>query len=473
MTLLGGRSPQAVAVLPEEGPAISYGELATRISEFAATYPEAGLAFCLCNNDLPSLLAYLGCLERGVVPLLLPGGLDKGRLLGLIDVYRPKYLFHRRPDLEDLSGTSIGRYDAYILVMMANGGGYPLHPDLALLLTTSGSTGSHKLVRLTLDNLLANADSIVDYLQIDEGERAVTTLPMHYSYGLSVINSHLRAGATVLLNDCSVMERGFWDQVQRDGATSIAGVPYTYEMLLRLGIGRLKMPAVRTMTQAGGRLSPDRIRRVAEACAARNIRFFTMYGQTEATARIAYLPCQDTLARAGSIGKPIPRGSLWLEDEGGNRITVPGTRGELIYAGPNVCLGYASSWRDLAAGDDNHGRLRTGDLAEVDEEGYFTLVGRASRFIKVFGNRVALDDVEAILNQLDFTVAVTGIDDRIDVFLEGHAVPDELRIKLAAILGLNPAAIALSALDRLPRLESGKIDYTALACRGEAVSHVV
>lgn len=463
MTFLGARKSAEIALIAEDGGRLTYGNLEAEVERFASALQDRGVIFCLSNNEIPSLLCYLASVESSVVPLLLPGKISKGQLSGLLAAYHPQYLFHNRGDLADIAGDVILSHGDYALYRLAAGFDYALHPDLALLLTTSGSTGSRKLVRLSKRNLVSNADAIIDYLAIGESERAITTLPMHYSYGLSVINSHLRAGATVVLTDRSILERGFWELLRREEATSFAGVPYTYEMLLKLGIERLKMPSVKTLTQAGGRLAPEKIRRVAEVCAGKGIRFFPMYGQTEATARIAYLPWQDVLDKAGSIGRPIPGGTLWLEDAEGIRITSPGCPGELIYAGQNVCLGYATSCHDLAAGDHNHGRLRTGDLAVMDDDGGFSLVGRLSRFVKVFGNRISLDEIEAILSELKLNSAVIGSDDHIHVYLEGDASAIDVRSQLASTLAINSSAISTQCIQVLPRLENGKIDYLSLS----------
>jgi acyl-coenzyme A synthetase/AMP-(fatty) acid ligase len=187
-----------------------------------------------------------------------------------------------------------------------------------------------------------------------------------------------------------------------------------------------------------------------------------MYGQTEATARIAYLPWQETEARAGSIGRAIPGGALWLEDEHKQRIEQPGVPGQLVYSGRNVCLGYATSAIDLANGDDNEGILHTGDLAVLDENGYFTLVGRLNRFIKLYGNRVSLDEVERLVASSEFAVAATGTDDHLRVYVEAPTAPSSLRADLAATMGINPAAISVFSISALPRTENGKIDYASL-----------
>jgi acyl-coenzyme A synthetase/AMP-(fatty) acid ligase len=464
MTFINVCTPDHPALFLESGRRLSYAELAQEIADFRAAFPERGVVFCLCNNDLPSLRCYLAALEGAAVPLLLPGNIHETQLRTLIAAYAPQYLFHNRSDLDGYS-SPLWSGDGYQLLACSAAESYHAHPDLALLLATSGSTGSPKLVRLSRQNLESNADAIIDYLGITPDERAITSLPTHYSYGLSVINSHLRAGASVVLTDRSLIDAEYWRLIQRHEVTSLAGVPYTYEMLLKLRIDRLNMPAVKSMTQAGGKLATDKIKLVAEACAKRGIRFFTMYGQTEATARISYLPCEHTMEKAGSIGVAIPGGQLWIEDEQGQRITRPGVTGQLIYRGPNVSLGYATSYRDLVAGDTNHGTLRTGDLAIFDADGHFSIVGRLSRFVKLYGVRVSLDAVEQLLAEQGLQAVAIGDDDHLQVCLIGDddADTENLRTHLAETLTVNKAAIAVRRIDALPRLSNGKIDYHALA----------
>ncbi|MBX5441065.1 MAG: AMP-binding protein [Solirubrobacteraceae bacterium] len=314
-----------------------------------------------------------------------------------------------------------------------------LHPDLRLLLSTSGSTGSPKLVRLTGRNLLANAAAIAEYLGLGPGERAIASLPLPYSYGLSVLHSHLYAGASVAFTPHSIIRREFWDDVRRHEATSFAGVPYAYAMLERIGMRDMDLPSLRTMTQAGGRLDPEVALRYA-----RRVRFFVMYGQTEATARISYVPPQRLPEKPGSIGIPVP----------GGRLTVDG--GELVYEGPNVMLGYARTRADLARGDEQGGVLRTGDLGHADDDGFFYVTGRAKRIAKVYGQRINLDEVEAAV---DGPAAAVGGDDRIDVYAEREA---DARA-LAARFRLPPRAIRVHAVERLPVKPSGKVDYALLA----------
>ena len=466
MSLICGRYPGNVALILENGRQISYAELQEAIAGFSQAFPERGLVFCLCNNDLPSLLCYLAALEGSAVPLLLPGTIQADQLQALIAAYAPKYLFHRRDDLQAPGyGRPIFSYEGYQLLACEPAETYEIAPALALLLATSGSSGSPKLVRLSASNLGANADAINAYLGITPADKAITSLPLYYSYGLSVVNSHLRAGAAIVLTDRSLMDAEFWRLIERHQVSSFAGVPYSYEMLLKLRIERLKIPSVKTLTQAGGKLAEEKIKSVYEACAGKGIRFFTMYGQTEATARIAYLPSEDTPRKPGSIGLPIPGGELWLEDENGERISQPGSTGQLVYSGPNVSLGYASSYRDLNLGDVNRGILKTGDLATFDADGYFYIVGRLSRFIKIYGIRVALDAVEKMLADAGREGVALGEDDHLLLCLSGEnpGDPEEIRTGIANTLGVNKAAISVRCLDSLPRLSNGKVDYQKLA----------
>ena len=444
---------------------LSYGALDAEVAALQRVLQGRSLIFCLCRNDLPSLVAYLAALRGSVVPVLLPGNLDAGALAQLVNSYEPRYLVHSRDDLAQSGwGEPLWQDRGAVLQERHPRQDYPLHDDLALLLTTSGSTGSPKLVRLSRANLLGNADSIAQYLVLDRHERAITTLPMQYSYGLSVVNSHLRVGASLVLTDRSLMDPQFWTLLRRHQVTSLAGVPYLYDMLLKLRLERLDLGSVRTLTQAGGRLAPDKIRQVHEVCAAKGMRFFTMYGQTEATARIAYLPAEQTAAKAGSIGQAIPGGELWLEDAAQKRIGTPEVTGELVYRGPNVSMGYAESWQDLALGDERCGVLHTGDLAQQDKDGHFWIVGRKSRFIKLFGNRISLDAVESILQSEGWDGAATGDDTQLLVAIAAATSSDSsaLRQSLALRLGLHPVAIRVQVLPALPRLENGKVDYQAL-----------
>lgn len=465
MSLINFSHPENVALIHANGKRVSYSELKGEILSFRLAFTERCVVFCLCNNDHASLLCYLSALESNAVALLLPSAIQEHQLQSLITAYTPKFIFHNRTDLHGLSyGKLIFSFEDYNLLACEQPDRNAINESLALLLATSGSTGSPKLVRLSEQNLISNADSIINYLNISPSEHAITSLPMHYSYGLSVINSHLRAGATIVLTDRSLMDSEFWRLVQVHEVTSFAGVPYSYEMLLKLRIERLNIPSVKTLTQAGGKLASEKIKQVHASCVNKGIQFFTMYGQTEATARISYLPTEDIQRKAGSIGRPIPGGNLWIEDPNANRILQPGITGQLVYAGPNVSLGYAMTYCDLALGDENHGVLRTGDLAKFDEDGYFYIVGRINRFVKIYGIRVSLDAVENMLSEAGLQSTVLGDDDHLLICLigENQVQLEDIRTNVSNTLSINKVAVTVRKIEFLPRLNNGKIDYQKL-----------
>ena len=339
-----------------------------------------------------------------------------------------------------------------------------LYPELALLLTTSGSTGSPKFVRQSYQNIRANTDSIVEYLKLDATEKPITTLPMNYTYGLSIINSHLDAGATILLTDKGIAQREFWNFFRTEGATSFGGVPYTYEMLDRMRFLRMDLPTLRTMTQAGGKLLPDLHRKFVEWCQQNGKQFIVMYGQCEATARMAYLPWEKSLEKVGAMGVAIPGGRFELIDVNGEIITESGVTGELRYYGKNVTLGYAECGADLEKGDERGGVLETGDMAQRDEDGYFTIVGRKKRFLKMYGNRVNLDETERMLKAAfpQCECACAGRDDHMMIFSTVESELPNMRAFLSEKTGLNISGFHTMVLDAIPKNDSGKTLYREL-----------
>lgn len=436
------------AVITDDGRSVSYAELKTLTEDWHSEILPRSLVFLLVGNSLESLVAYVACLNRGVVPLMLDAKIDGELLARFRESYRPNWIVNCVTG--EVSSVSESCLD--------------LHPDLALLLTTSGSTGSPKLVRQSYSNIAANTASIIEYLKLDDSERAITTLPMNYTYGLSIINSHLQCGATLLLTDKSLMQREFWTFFMDQGATSFGGVPYTYEMLDKLLFFRRKLPSLRTMTQAGGKILPALHQKFAEYAAREGKRFVVMYGQCEATARMSYLPPERSLDKIGSMGVAIPGGRFSLIDARGEEIAEPEVTGELVYEGSNVTLGYAECTADLAKGDERHGRLETGDMAKRDSEGFYYIVGRKKRFLKIFGNRVNLDETERLIKGAfpEIDCACGGKDDKMKIFVQGEVALDCVRDFVSEKTHLNFVAFEVTRIDRIPKNESGKTLYAEL-----------
>ncbi|HEX7827273.1 MAG TPA: AMP-binding protein, partial [Mycobacterium sp.] len=412
---------------------VSYRELAHDVATAAADLGSGRrLVLIETRNDLATLVSYLGALAGGHVALPLP---VEGDHTAVLDTYDP--------DVVVRDGVVEHRHSA----------SHDMHPELALLLSTSGSTGSPKLVRLSRANLVANAESIATYLDIRDTDRAATTLPMSYCYGLSVVHSHLLRGAGLILTDHSVVDDEFWESFRRHRGTTFAGVPHTFDLLDRIGFDAMSLPDLRYVTQAGGRLAPDRVRHFAELGRSRGWQLFVMYGATEATARMGYLPPDLALDNPTCIGSPVPGGSFDLEpiDD------APGEVGELVYRGANVMLGYAGKPADLTLGRTVDA-LRTGDIARRHPNGMYEVVGRRSRFAKLYGLRIDLQRVEDVLRERGLTAICAEHDGALLVATaDGHT--DDAQRYAADAAGLPTSAVRVLDVDEIPRLPSGKPDY--------------
>lgn len=420
---------------------LTHADLAQRVADRAATWGQSRrLVLVEGADDLDSLVAYLAALQHGHVALVVPDDRPAQRD-ATVAAYDP-----------DIVCTSGARDD-----VRRTASAHDLHPDLALLLSTSGTTGSPKLVRLSRDNVASNAAAIADYLGLTSTDRAVTTLPLHYCYGLSVLHSHLAVGASIVLTDLSVVDECFWDLVARTGVTGLAGVPHTFDLLAASGFEDRDLPTLRRVTQAGGRLAPDDVRRWSRFGRSRGWDLVVMYGATEATARMAWLPPDLAEEHPGSIGVAIPGGHLRLDESVDDR---PGV-GELVYSGPNVMLGYAEEPADLALPRVTT-ELRTGDLAR-ERDGLFEVVGRRNRWGKVFGLRLDLDAVERGLRaDVDRHARVVATGRAVHAFVTSGRGSAAARTLVADRCGIPPHAVRVSVVPQVPHTTSGKPDYAAL-----------
>lgn len=447
----GGERKRPALSEPAAGRVLGHAALADAVHAQSGRLAGGGVAMVAAAPSIDRVVAWLAAMAAGVAVMPLPPDLVPHRLADLVRRYRPEWLLGFPPPEGEpyLPAPDVGGW------RRRDESPAP-HPDCALLLSTSGSTGSPRMVRLSRRAVEANAAAIGQALRLDPEECAPTSLPLSYSYGLSVLNSHLAVGAEVMLTGDSVLGRPFWQAAAERSVTSLAGVPFTYQCLRRLDLGRVAPPSLTTLTQAGGRLAPEHIAHFHGVARARGGRMYVMYGQTEATARMAVLPPEELPQRLGSVGRAVPGGAFAIED------------GRVVYRGDNVMMGYADDRDDLARGDDMGGRLDTGDLGRLDADGFLWLAGRTGRLAKVMGLRLNLDEVEARAAALGGAAVVAG-DDRLVVFVEAGETPSQpTRAAFAADLGLPPAGLAWRAVAVLPRTGSGKIDYPALASLGEA-----
>jgi acyl-CoA synthetase (AMP-forming)/AMP-acid ligase II len=428
---------------------LSYAELGVAVAERAAAFTRAGLprrsVVVLGGvNSIEWVVSYVALLGERHVPILAVDHVD--HLDRLDATWSPAARVHADGD-----GWRIDvRHDAAAERQA-------LHDDLALLMSTSGSTGQPKLVRLSAENVVANAASIVEFQRLGPSDVGITSLPLRYCFGLSILHSHLLAGAELVVTDASVVDPCFRRLLLDRGVTNLAGVPHTYDMLDRVGPEQVHTPTLRLLAQAGGRMEPDRIAAWAERSRSWNVDWFTMYGQTEATARMAYVPPHAIADHVDVIGVAIPGGELTVDPT--VLDDADPTMGEIVYRGPNVMLGYATEPADLARGrvvDE----LRTGDLGQIDPTtGYLRVTGRLARRIKPFGLRIDLDDVERQLADRAHLVTVTGDDDRLVAVTDRDR--DTVARTIVELTGL-PATRVVVLDGPVPRTSNDKIDYPAI-----------
>lgn len=433
------RHGDAPAVVDEHGRTCTYAELAERADEVTGRLgARRRLVLVEAANDLDTIAGLLGAYRAGHVVLLT--GPDADRDAEIVQTYDPDVLLGGGQLLERRRGTA-----------------HQLHPELRLLLSTSGSTGSPKLVRLSTGAIESNARSIAQYLRLRPDDRSITTLPLQYCYGLSVLHSHLVVGASLVCTSASVVDPCFWDAIDRHRVTNLAGVPHTFDLLDRDGFADRSHPTLRFLTQAGGRMAPETVRRWAQVGQRQGFDLYVMYGQTEATARMAYLPPDLVEAHPDAVGVPVPGGSFRTEP-------VPDAgpdEGELVYAGPNVMLGYATDRSDLALGRTID-ELRTGDLARIGPDGLVRVVGRRREILKVFGLRIDLARVRSLLEERELDVTCAGDDEGIAVAVHGPASAVAVREIVSSHTGLPAGAVAVAHLAEPPRLRNGKVDGPAL-----------
>lgn len=431
-----------VAIITENE-RITYSELLKRTEKVESALIEQPhrLVIIKCENNLNSIINYLAVLRTNCPAILLDYNLNNEQIKTYIQKYQPHFILDK--NIQKLQSDT------------------QCSSELAILLSTSGSTGNPKLVRLSRKNIQVNAESIAKYLNIRKTDRAITTLPFHYSYGLSVINSHFLKGASILLSSESVISKKFWNLINENKVTSFAGVPYTFDMLKKLRFENLNLPHLRYITQAGGKLSEENGKYFTQICQRKNIDFFIMYGQTEASPRMSYFKTNDFPKKINSIGKAIPGGKICLYDNSNNIVNNPYKNGELVYYGQNVMMGYAENQQDLEKTDDLKGVLYTGDVAFFDEDGFFFIAGRKNRFTKIQGLRMNLDDLTQYFVSKSIDAVAVSNDLLICIISEVN-IDTEIRKTFLKQFKLHHSIVKFIQVEEIPKNSTGKILFKNL-----------
>lgn len=459
---LNKHNPQSIAAIDAQGNELSYGELCGFAEELRTIISPRSLVFLMTENNVGGIAWSIGCIASRQVPLVLNAHTEEGLFNNLLDIYKPTHIcVPLNSPLKDKYRV-IKEAFSYILLSTDN---EPcvMNDELSHLLPTSGSTGSPKLVRHKYDNIDAAALNISTFFELNANDRPLLVLPLYYTMGLSVVFSHLYVGATVLITNQNMTDRAFWQFIKEEKATSFTGVPYSFEILNLMRFFRMDLPDLRLLTQGGGKMPKALNQKFVEYCKTTGKRWIATYGQSEGTARMAYLPAEWAESKMGSIGRAVPNGEMFLIDAAGNVIEEAHVEGEMCYRGKNVTMGYAYKQEDLMLGDERNGFLRTGDLAYKDEDDCFYIVGRMGRFLKLYGMRIGLDECEQIIKtKYPIECACVGNDEKMHVYITDDSLQSQVKEELVAKTKLVASAFEIRVIAQIPKNEAGKILYSKL-----------
>lgn len=448
----------------DEGNSFSYISILNIFSKRTKSLIKRKLVFCICDNNIFALGGYFCLIASNAVPMMIKLDSSEEQINYLIKKYSPSFIWISKKNNPFKTKYKQIDFNGDYVLLSTNSQEYKLNSSLALLIGTSGSTGNSKFVRLSYRNLISNAFSITKYLEITNLEIAVTTLKPSYTYGLSILHSHFIKGAKIFVTNKTMVEKKFWESIKKHGVTSISGVPYHYQMMKKLKFNNLVFPSLKTITQAGGRLDLETSLYFRNVCKKNKISFYIMYGQSEGTARLAYLSPDNLFNKIESIGKPIPGGELWILDHNNKVIDSSNQKGELVYCGPNVSMGYSNKASDLVKGDDNDFVLRTGDISFRDEDNFFYIAGRLKRFIKLFGHRINLYDLEIWFEKHSYKVICKGEDDLLEIYTN-ITIKEDFEFTFNQFLKefkILKSSVKVFLIKEFPIGESGKILYRDL-----------
>lgn len=454
-------SKKKIALILENGKSVTYGQLLNLINKFHLIFKKRYLIFVIAGNNIETIISYYGCLKSNCVVALIDENLSEELLKRLIKRYKPNFIFKGKK--KNILFKSYERkiiFNDYELLKKKKNNKISLNKKLYLLISTSGSTGSSKFVKISDRNIIENTSSIIKYLKISKNDKTITTLPISYVYGLSIINTHLKSGATIILNNSSIIEKSFWEKLAKYKITNFAGVPYLYEILDRIDFKKFDLRYLKYTTQAGGKLHDKLIRNIIKKYKKFNLKLLIMYGAAEATARMSYLPWNKIESKIGSVGVAIPGGKFWIEDRKKNKIRISKKAGEIVYQGNNVHLGYAKNQGDLIKGDENNNVLRTGDIGYLDKEKFLYIIGRKDRFVKVYGQRVNLSELEEMIYKIGIkSLCFQEISNKIVIYIKKLNDKKKIINFLKNSVNLHISVFTVKIIKKFPRNLNYKISY--------------
>lgn len=452
--------------LLSESTSLTFEDLENEYTIIKKIIPRFSLVLMITGNSLGTIANYTSFIKNGCTIQLIDSKTDISELDRIIKLYGPDYISFSKNWNESkiINNYNLKKIHTFHenVIFKTHYKKKKIKKDLCILMPTSGSMGSQKYVKITKENIFHNTNSIISYLKLNKRDRSITSMPFCYSYMLSIINSHLEIGASIFVTQESIIQSKFWRQFSENKINNFNGVPYHYEILIKLGLKKKNFSNLKFFTQAGGKLDTLKTKNILKFCIKEKKQFYIMYGQTEASPRMSYFNLIDFQKKIGSIGKPIPGGNFYLIDQKGNKIKETNIIGELIYKGKNVSIGYAYNSNDLSKHDTNKKKLKTGDLAFFDKDKFYYLTGRKKRIIKLFGNRFNLDDIEEKFLRQKINIACINENENLILFIEKNYHKKKLIKKIHEILPINNINMKIIKLRKIPRLNNGKINYKKL-----------
>ena len=440
-----GGNKKKVIIVDENQKNISKGEFDKKIKTISNFFYDYSVIVIIADNCSDFIAGYLAALNRkNTITILLDKSFSLNYIEKVISLYKPNIVFSPLnlsfSKLKILSFFNLKNYK----ILNTN---FNLRKNLNfsnfLLLSTSGTTESPKFVRLSKKNIEDNTIKIIKYLKIKKNQTTITTMPAGYSYGLSILNSHLKAKSKIVLNNNSIIEKSFWEKMKKFKVNSFGGVPEFYEFLRKLNFEKYVNKNMKYLTQAGGKLNEKDLEYFGKICKKNKIKFYVMYGQTEASPRISFLEWKFFFKNMNSIGKPLKGYKLKIFNRG-KEIKRPNKNGELVLFGKNVCLGYANNFSDLKRGDENKNILRTGDLGFKDKNNFFYITGRLKKIVKIFGKRYDLNIIESFVKEKGYKINCHLIDKKLNIQVENVSQADTITKLISVKFLLNKNLILVS-----------------------------
>ena len=443
---------------------LTYKKILIEFNKIKKKIKPKSLVLIVSDNTIGSLLAYIFCIINNHVAIIVDAKTAKINIHKIFKTYKPNYIFLSMKNKYMFNKKCIEKYNFFNEALLKNkvDKKINLNKNLSLLLPTSGSMGSVKFVKLSKTNLKHNTDNIIRYLKINNKDSAITNLPISYSYMLSIVNTHFEKGGSIIISNYSLIDKKFWKIFNKNKITSFNGVPYTYEMLSKIGLQNIRIKSLRYLTNAGGKLEKENLKEIIDFCKKNKLKLFSMYGQTEASPRISYLKPEFSKKKIGSIGQGMPGNKIYIVDDHGEKISDPFKEGEIVCEGKNVFMGYSKNFKDLINDSENNYKLNTGDLGYFDSDGFFYITSRKSKIAKIFGNRVDIGVLENLMKQRGYKIACLSNDKKIFIFIEKNYNKKNLINCISKITNLNIRSFELIKLKDLPRTSNNKISYNEL-----------